>query len=200
MIVGLTGGIASGKTYCTDYLAQQFAIRIIDADLIAREVVAPGSEGLAAISAAFGHDVLHADGSLNRGKMRQIMLADDQARLKLNAIIHPRVRHTMLARLQSDTPSDSYQIMSVPLLLENGLQQYSDVVVVIDVTKATQLRRLQQRDQTDSQAAQRMLNVQMSRAQRLCHAHFIIDNNGTKHHTQQQLRQLHQQLMALHRY
>ncbi|MBV7435429.1 dephospho-CoA kinase [Cardiobacteriaceae bacterium TAE3-ERU3] len=198
MIVGLTGGIASGKTFCTDYLSSTYAIHIVDADLLAREVVQIGSEGLAQIRAEFGDIVITDDGSLNRAKMREIMIADAQARQKLNEITHPRVRQLMRDRLAQYTYDEAnYQIMSVPLLLENKLERYADVVVVIDVDRDTQIKRLHSRDGSDATVASKMLAAQTSREGRITRANYVIDNSRGKSETTQQLDSLHQILCGL---
>ena len=198
MIVGLTGGIASGKTFCTDYLSATYAAHVVDADLLAREVVQIGSEGLAEIRATFGEAVIADDGSLNRGKMREVMLADTEARQKLNEITHPRVRQLMQDRLAQYQYSElNYQIMSVPLLLENKLERYADVVVVVDVDRATQIERLQSRDGSDSAAVSRMIAAQMAREARLARANYVIDNSSSKQETIKQLDHLHQVLCRL---
>lgn len=198
MIVGLTGGIASGKTFCTDYLSSTYAIHVVDADLLAREVVQIGSEGLAQIHAEFGDLVIADDGSLNRAKMREIMLADTQARQKLNEITHPRIRQLMQDRLaQYAYDKAHYQIMSVPLLLENKLECYADLVVVVDVDQNTQLSRLQSRDGGDEIAVRKMLATQMSRDARIIRANYVIDNSCGKAETTQQLDNLHRILCHL---
>lgn len=197
MILGLTGGIASGKSFCSDYLADHYGVHVVDADMLAREVVQAGSEGLASIVDAFGERVLCADGNLNRPLMREIMLAEPTARAQLNAIVHPRVRELMIHRLaEYHYDENAYQIMSVPLLLENGLEKYADAVVVIDVDLQTQMNRLRARDNADDAAIQRMIKIQMARQDRIARAHFVIDNAGSMSLTQRQLDELHHIMQA----
>ena len=198
MIIGLTGGIASGKTFCTDYLSSAYSIHVVDADILAREVVQVGSEGLKQIRIEFGEAVISDDGSLNRARMREMMLADSQVRQKLNEIIHPRVRQLMQDRLaQYQYKQSNYQIMSVPLLLENKLERYADLVVVVDVDKSTQIERLQSRDGSDSIAARKMMAAQMAREARLAHANYVVDNSLSKNATIEQLDDLHSVLSRL---
>lgn len=198
MIVGLTGGIASGKTFCTDYLSSKYAIHVVDADLLAREVVQVGSEGLAQIRAEFGEVVIADDGSLHRAKMREIMLADTQARHKLNEITHPRVRRLMLERLsQYKYDKATYQIMSVPLLLENKLERYADTVVAVDIDLSTQRERLGSRDGSNEAAMKKIIATQMARDDRLLRTNYVIDNNNDKEATTRQLDALHMVLSKL---
>ncbi|UJF23708.1 dephospho-CoA kinase [Suttonella sp. R2A3] len=197
MIVGLTGGIASGKTFCSDYLHNQYDAAVVDADVIAREVVQPGSEGLSAIVTAFGAQVLNTQGALDRAKLRAMMLADDAVREALNTITHPRIRTLMLERIEQSAGAQPYQILSVPLLFENHLHLHCQAVVVIDVDEATQLTRAMARDGAEESAIRRMLAAQLSRFDRLRQTNFVIDNGGSRQASEQQLDRLHDQLLLL---
>lgn len=197
MIIGLTGGIASGKTFCSDYLQTQHGVAVIDADVLAREVVAPGSDGLHAIVAAFGNTVLNEHGTLNRAKLRAMMLADDAVREQLNAITHPRIRALMLERSQQPLGGAPYRILSAPLLLENQLQKHCQAVVVVDVDEQAQLSRAMARDGADAASIKRMLTAQLPRLERLRQANFVIDNSGVRTKTMQQLDDLHHQLLGV---
>lgn len=175
--IGLTGGIGSGKSAVADLLAERGAV-IIDADLLAREAVAPGSEGLARVVEEFGPDVLNPDGSLDRARLGGIVFADAAARARLNAIVHPRVRE--LARLaEAAAEPDAVVVHVIPLLVETGQSAGFDLVVVVDVDPAVQLHRVMRRDGLDEAAAAARIAAQASREQRLAAADLVIDNSGS---------------------
>jgi dephospho-CoA kinase len=175
--VGLTGGIGAGKSEVSRRLADQGAI-VIDADAVAREVVAPGTPGLAEVTAAFGPGVLSPDGSLDRTRLGEIVFADAGLRARLNAIVHPLVAARMLELEQQAGPG-ALIVHDVPLIAENGLADNYDIVVVVDVTPRTQLERLvKQRGLTRDQASARIA-AQASREQRLAVAGIVIDNSGS---------------------
>jgi dephospho-CoA kinase len=175
--VGLTGGIAAGKSEVSRRLAERGAV-IIDADAVAREVVAPGTRGLAEITAAFGPGVLDAGGALDRGRLGEIVFADSALLGKLNAIVHPRVAERML-EIERAAPPDAIVVHDVPLLAENRLAGQYDVVVVVDVPAEVQLDRLtRQRRMPEDQARERM-DAQASRAERLAIADIVVDNSGS---------------------
>jgi dephospho-CoA kinase len=175
--VGLTGGIGSGKSEVARRLAAQGAA-VIDADLIAREVVAPGTPGLAEVAEAFGPGILVPDGSLDRDRLGEVVFADPALLAKLNSIVHPRVRERMLA-LEQAVPAGAIVVQDVPLLAENGLSGLYDVVVVVDATPRVQAERLvRERGMTRQQAAARMA-AQASREERLAIATIVIDNSGS---------------------
>jgi dephospho-CoA kinase len=175
--VGLTGGIGSGKSEVARRLAAHGAA-VIDADLIAREVVAPGTPGLAEVAEAFGPGILGPDGSLDRERLGDVVFADPALLAKLNSIVHPRVRERMLA-LEQAVPAGAIVVQDVPLLAENGLSGLYDVVVVVDATPRVQAERLvRERGMTRQQAAARMAS-QASREERLAIATIVIDNSGS---------------------
>ena len=198
MIAGLTGGIASGKSLVSDALSA-YGVRVIDADLIARDIVAPGQPTLTALVHAFGEDILDAEGRLDRALLRERAFADDVSRAQLNAITHPAIRSGMMARLAEPWRKNEapYRVLSVPLLFENGLQTLADVCVVVDVSETLQLARASQRDGTNAQDIARIMRGQWSRARRLAAAHFVVDNHGERSDTLAYVHELHQQLMAL---
>lgn len=175
--VGLTGGIAAGKSEVSRRLAERGAV-IIDADAVAREVVAPGTRGLAEITAAFGPGVLDAGAAaLDRGRLGEIVFADSGLLGKLNAIVHPLVAERML-EIERAAPPDAIVVHDVPLLAENRLAGQYDVVVVVDVPTEVQLDRLtRQRGMPEDQARERM-DAQASRAERLAIADIVVDNSG----------------------
>ncbi|MGW6460597.1 dephospho-CoA kinase [Streptomyces sp. NPDC055078] len=174
--VGLTGGIGAGKSEVSRLLESYGAV-LIDADKIAREVVEPGTPGLAAVVEAFGTDVLTADGSLDRPKLGAIVFADPDRLAALNAIVHPLVG-ARSRELEKTAGADDVVVHDVPLLAENELASRYDLVVVVDAAPETQLRRLVgQRGMTESEARARMA-AQATREQRRAVADLIIDNDG----------------------
>jgi dephospho-CoA kinase len=175
--VGLTGGIGSGKSEVSKRLAAQGAV-VIDADAIAREVVAAGTDGLAEVVEAFGPEILRADGQLDRPRLGDIVFADPALRGKLNAIVHPRVGARM-AELERGAGPGAIVVHDVPLIAENGLAGGYDLVVVVDVPPRIQVERLvRYRGMTREQAQARMA-AQASREQRLAIAGIVIDNSGS---------------------
>lgn len=173
--VGLTGGIASGKSRVAEYFAA-LGVPVIDSDVIAREVVAPGSEGLAAIVARFGPGVLDAEGQLDRRALRSIVFADPLARSDLEAITHPKIRARMQTLNQES--QGPYVINAIPLLAETGGRRDLDRVLVVDCPESLQVARVMARDQVDEAAARAVLAAQSSRTARLAIADDIIVNDG----------------------
>jgi dephospho-CoA kinase len=173
--VGLTGGIGAGKSEVSRLLVAHGAV-LIDADRIAREVVEPGTPGLAAVVEAFGPEVLAADGGLDRPKLGAIVFADPQKRAVLNSIVHPLVGERS-RELEAAAPADAVVVHDVPLLTENGLAPLYDLVVVVDASPETQLDRLTGlRGMTEEDARARMA-AQATREQRLEIADIVIDND-----------------------
>ena len=176
--IGLTGGIASGKSAVASAF-EALGIVVADADLAARDAVAPGSDGLAEVVAAFGPDVLSADGRLDRAAMRRRIFGDDDARRRLEAIVHPRVRET-LART-CERAASPYAIAAIPLLAEVGGRDaypWLQRILVVDVAEPVQLQRLLQRDGIDEALARRMIDVQATRRERLLIADDVLVNDG----------------------
>ncbi|MEU1381543.1 dephospho-CoA kinase [Streptomyces albidoflavus] len=174
LIVGLTGGIGAGKSEVSRLLVGHGA-HLVDADRIAREVVEPGTPGLAAVVEAFGESVLAADGSLDRPKLGEIVFADPERRAVLNGIVHPLVG-ARSAELQSQAPQDGVVVHDVPLLTENGLAELYDLVIVVDVEPRTQVERLvRSRGMSEEEARARMA-AQAGREERLAVADIVIDN------------------------
>lgn len=177
-VIALTGGIASGKSE-VERRFRALGVHVADADVAARDVVAPGTPGLAEVVAAFGSGILNAGGALDRPAMRRRVFADDGARRRLEAIIHPRVR----AALRADCASapGPYAIAAIPLFAEAGREAYAawvDRVLVVDVPVEVQLARLLRRDGIDEALAWRMIRAQASREQRLAIADDVIRNDG----------------------
>lgn len=192
MRIGLTGGIASGKSTVARKLEQLGAFTI-DADVLARDVVALGTEGLKAVVARFGNSVLAADGSLDRSAMARVIFADPQARADLNAIIHPLVRERA-AELEAAAPVGAVVVHVIPLLVETGQQDRFDAVVVVDTTVEEQLRRLTRRDGLTQTEAEQRVAAQASREERLGAATHVIDSSGPVRETMRQVDELWQNL------
>lgn len=194
LTVGLTGGIGAGKSAVSRLLASYGAV-IVDSDRIAREVVEPGTPGLAAVVAEFGDGVLAADGSLDRAKLGGIVFADADRLRALNAIVHPLVRDRSAA-LQEEAGPDAVVVNDVPLLAENDLAGLYDVVVVVDAAPATQLDRLVRlRGMAEDEARARMA-AQATREQRLAIADIVVDNDGTQAELAERVRKLWEELVA----
>lgn len=175
--VGLTGGIGSGKSEVSRRLRDHGAV-VIDADLLAREVVAKGTEGLAAVVETFGEAVLAEDGSLDRPKLGALVFGDDEARKRLEAIIHPRVR-ARAAEIEAAAGPDAVVVHDIPLLVETGQADAFDVVLVVDVRPEVQLERLTGQRGMTADEAQARIRSQASRADRLAAAGEVIDNSGS---------------------
>lgn len=190
--VGLTGGIASGKSSVADALAAHGAI-LIDSDVLAREVVEPGTPGLAAIVRRFGAGVLAPDGVLDRARLGELIFEDDQARADLNAIVHPAVR-ARRAELFDSAPDDSVVVAVIPLLVESGLVDQFDQIVVVDVPELVQLERLMKRNGFSRDEALARVRSQASRDERLAVADHVIDNSGTPTQTRTQVARLWREL------
>jgi dephospho-CoA kinase len=179
LTVGLTGGIGSGKSAAAHRLAALGAV-VVDSDAIAREVVAPGTDGLQAVVEAFGPDILMSDGSLDRDRLGARVFADPDALSRLNAIVHPRVREQTAARFAAAEAADPQAIVvnDVPLLVEGALQSLYEVVVVVDVPVETQVERLITKRGISEANARARIAAQASREQRLAAANLVIDNRG----------------------
>jgi dephospho-CoA kinase len=174
--VALTGGIASGKSAVSDRLGALGA-DVIDADLVSRELVAPGGVALGEIVAAFGKDVLGPDGTLDRRALRERVFADDALRRQLESILHPRVRDIL--RERAGTGSGAYALLVIPLLVESGHYGWVDRVLVVDVPREMQRARLVARDGITPELADAMLDAQASREQRLAIADDVVVNDAT---------------------
>lgn len=193
-IVGLTGGIGSGKSTIADYFAQ-LGVPIIDADIVAREVVEKGSPLLTQIVEHFGSQILTTQGELDRTKLRQIVFHNETEKQWLNNLLHPAIRTEMLDQLaQVHFP---YAIWVVPLLIENNLTAYCDRILVIDVQPDIQLKRAVQRDNNRTETIKNIIKAQVSREERLEHAHDIIENNLP---IADNAKKLKEQVDALHQY
>lgn len=192
LLVGLTGGIGAGKSEVSRRLAGHGAV-VVDADAIAREVVEPGTPGLAAVVKEFGEDVLLPGGALDREKLGSIVFADEDRRAALNAIVHPLVGERM-QELVEQAPQDAIVVYDVPLLAENDLAGMYQVVVVVDTPVEQQLDRLTGRRGMTEEAARARIAAQATREQRRAVATDIIDNTGTLEHLAEQVDRLWSEL------
>jgi len=186
--IGLTGGIASGKSLVADCFAG-FGVPVIDTDEIAREIVEPGQPALQEIRRVFGDNLVGPEGALDRRRMRQLIFADESRRADLEAILHPRIRQATQAR--ADRAGGPYQVLVVPLLVETGFGDLTDRVLVVDCPVELQTARLLSRDAEDPAQVERILAAQISRTERLAAADDVIDNSGTVAATRAQAEALH---------
>ncbi|WP_373482098.1 dephospho-CoA kinase [Acetobacterium sp.] len=179
-VIGVTGGIASGKSTVTDILKKRFNYIVIDADQLARQAVAPGSPGLLKIAAVFGPEVINANGELNRSLMGELIANDEQARKKLNAIVHPEIKKLY------DQQIDFYQRSGIPtvfydcpLLFETNLQNTVDETILVVADKEIRIGRLIERDKLTRAQAIKRIDMQMSDEDKIALADTIIENNGS---------------------
>lgn len=192
-VVGVTGGIGSGKTAVTDRL-QQLGITVVDADLAARVIMEPGRPALAAVAEHFGRDILMPDGQLDRAALRKIVFADPAERQWLEALTHPLIGEEIRSQLAAaDSP---YVVLASPLLLETSQRAFCDLVVVVDVPESVQVERTMARDDNDEDQVRRIIGAQMPREQRLQAADEVIDNSGNLEDLRRQVDALHGKLLA----
>lgn len=194
--VGLTGGIASGKSTVAAMFAEN-GVPVIDTDQIARSLVEPGEPALAEIVAEFGELVLTPARLLDRARLREIVFSDDIKRRRLESILHPRIRERTLEVAES--AGGPYQIIVVPLLLESGFDRLVDRVLVVDCPREVQVQRLLKRDRESEAGAARMINAQFSRDERLARADDVVDNSGDPAAVRAQVAQLHHRYSGLAR-
>ena len=191
-VVGLTGGIGSGKSTIAELFAE-LGVSIVDADLVARQVVEKGSPLLAEIAAHFGPEILLEDGALNRAALREKVFNHESEKQWLNQLLHPAIRHEMLQQLAAqDAP---YCIFMVPLLIENKLTALCQRVLVVDVSEQTQMTRASQRDNNQLALIKNIVQSQVSRSERLQHADDVINNDADLNES---LPQLKQKVLDLH--
>jgi len=192
--VGLTGGIASGKSTVADMFEKLGAV-IVDTDVIAREVVMPGQPALEEIGELFGPEVIAADGTLDRREVRRLIFEDEPLREQLEEILHPRIRDETFR--QASEAGGEYQLIVVPLLAESPLKDYVDRILVVDCDEGTQIQRLLERDAETIEQAQRILAAQAGRRERLEIADDVIDNGHSLDDTRRQVEDLHRFYIGL---
>ncbi len=193
-LVGLTGGIGSGKSTVAAEFAR-LGIQQVDADIVARQVVAPGTAALDTIVQQFGDAVRSSDGQLDRAMLRQIVFSDEAAKTWLNHLLHPLIRQEMLRQLENAT--SPYVILVAPLLLENKLDQLVDTVLVVDVSEQTQITRTSQRDGSPIPLVQSIMAAQCSRQQRLARAKHVISNEDSADALHSKVADLHRIFLRL---
>ena len=193
-VVGLTGGIGSGKSAATAYF-EKLGIDVVDADEVARDVVAPGSEGLKEIVNRFGDSILQEDGSLNRAALREKVFSDINEKNWLNSLLHPLIRSRMQHLLGEST--SPYCILSVPLLVENKLTEMCNYVVVVDCPETMQLERALKRDGSTEETIRNIMASQATRNERIEAADTVLDNSTTLSALSAQIADLHNTLLAL---
>ncbi len=186
--VGLTGGIGSGKsTVAAEFV--RLGIQQVDADIVARQVVEPGTAALEAIVQQFGEAIRNSDGQLDRSRLRQIVFNDETAKNWLNQLLHPLIRQEMLRQLADAT--SPYVLPVAPLLLENKLDQLVDTVLVVDVSEQTQINRTSVRDGSSESLVQSIMAAQCSREERLARANQVISNEGSSDTLPAKVAELH---------
>ncbi|WP_317930909.1 dephospho-CoA kinase [Halioxenophilus sp. WMMB6] len=193
LIVGLTGGIGSGKSAAMAAF-QALGIEAIDADQAAREVVEPGTPALTAIADHFGSQILLADGRLNRAQLREIIFNNPAEKAWLEALLHPLIREHIVSFLQKAV--SPYALLVSPLLVESGQVNMVERVIVVDVPESTQVARTMARDQNDEALVKSIMASQTKRETRLQAADFVINNSGSLQELQQQVNQIHTELLA----
>jgi len=194
--LGLTGSLGSGKSFVGELLAEA-GHAVLDADLVAREAVAPGTPGLRAVVETFGNRVLAPDGTLLRPLLASIVFADPEARQRLEAIIHPMVRERELAFLEQHR-GPGLPILSIPLLFETGAESLVSHTVVVTVDERTRRHRLAERpDRLSQQEIERRLAAQMPQDEKIRRADFVIDNSGSRDETRRQVRLLCQHIEGM---
>lgn len=193
-ILGLTGGIGSGKSAASDYFQRQ-SIVVVDADVVAREVVQPEQPAWQAIVKRFGADALLENGELNRAWLREVVFADASQRQWLESQTHPRIRQAIIQQLQQ--ANSAYAILASPLLFESQQQQMVQRTLVIDVPEETQLKRASLRDNNNEAQIRQIIAAQMPRAERLQQADDIVDNSNSLEALYQQLEPLHKKYLEL---
>ena len=194
-VVGLTGGIASGKSWVANYLAEQYGVCVVDADWVARQLVEPGMPALTEIVDYFGQGILLATGQMNRALLRSRIFENSADRHWLNGLMHPLIRQAIGQQL--DACHSRYALAVIPLLVETGVPSFVDRVVVVDCSQATQHARLMQRDGVDEALAQSMIKAQASREARLAIAQDVLTNDADLITLQAQCDALHQQWLQL---
>ena len=195
--IGLTGGIGCGKTTVAK-IFEQLKIPVIDADAIARQLVAIGQPALVQIQQEFGPGIFNPDGSLNRKKLSELVFSDPKHKQKLESILHPLVYETIQAELnQLNQLNKPYCIISIPLIFETNMTQFVDRILVVDCSVETQIERVQKRDNMTIERIQSIINSQVSRTFRKSHANDLIDNSETNDRLAEEVKKLHNLYLSI---
>lgn len=198
VVIGLTGGIGSGKSTVARMFGD-LGVHWVDADIVAREVVEPGTPALARIAEHFGDDILQADGTLDRAALRTVVFRDANEREWLEALLHPTIRDELARQLRPVNYDLPYVLLVSPLLLETDQHTLAARAIVVDVPEETQIERTMDRDDNDRDQVERIIAAQMPRKHRLSRGDFVIDNSQPLAQVQAQVETLHQQLLELSR-
>ena len=191
-VVGVTGGIGSGKSAVTERFESR-GITVVDADLAARVVVEPGKPALEAIAGHFGEQLIRADGSLDRAELRRLVFADEVERHWLEQLTHPLIGREIMAQLEAST--SPYTILSSPLLLETSQRDLTDCILVVDVPESVQLERTMQRDDNDEAQVRRIMAAQLPRPERLQGADIVLDNSRSLAALDELVEELHKEFL-----
>ena len=200
LIVGLTGGIGSGKSTAVDAF-RVLGIPIIDADKIAKDMVEVGSKALDELAEHFGEDVLTQHGALDRQQLKSIIFKDESALQKVEDILHPRIKKEIEDQIAeaTDTSDADYLIVDIPLLVEKNYQEMFDRIIVVDILREQQIERVKQRDNLSTAQIENILKAQASREERIEHATHILDNSESPGFLQEQIISLHKNFLGLSR-
>jgi dephospho-CoA kinase len=196
LLVGLTGGIGAGKSAVTRCF-ESLGVPVIDADRVAREVVAPGGPALDEIAAAFGPGVLDASGALDRSRLRERVFAAPDERTRLEAILHPRIRTAMQERVKALTGRAPYAVLVIPLLLEVGQRDMVDRVLVVEAPEGERIARVAARDGVPAGQVRRIMSAQLPQAERMARADDLIWNDGSEEDLRARVAALHRQYLEM---
>ena len=194
LIIGLTGGIGSGKSVASDKFAS-LGITVVDADVASRTVVEPGMPALKEIESHFGSEIIAGDGQLDRTKLREIIASDAEERKWLESVLHPRIGEQIAKEISEST--SPYTLFVAPLLLETNSQEMSARVVVVDVTKEVQVERTAERDEVSTDQVEQMVSAQMEREKRLGKADDVLLNTGTIEELEKKVEELHKKYLQM---
>lgn len=196
-IIGLTGGIASGKSFISDVLKEE-GIPVIDADIISREIVFKGSEALKEIEEKFGKEVLNSDGTLNRKRLGSIVFSEKNKLETLNKIMHPKILNEIKKRIEIiRTQGFNLCVIDAPLLIETGLYHIADIVLLVYVNREVQIKRLIKRDNISIEEAEKRISSQMSFEEKKKYSDYVIDNNGSREDTKKQIHDILEEIILM---
>ena len=190
-VVGLTGGIGSGKSAATS-IFEELGIDVVDADLASREAVMPGSNALMKIHERFGDDILLEDKTLNRGKLREIIFDNSEEKIWLEQLLHPEIRDIIQSKLQSST--SEYVILVSPLLFETDQYDFCDLTILIDTSESSQIARTSKRDEVSEDSVKKIIQTQMSRENKLKLANIVINNDNTLEDLKKNVEKIHKRI------
>ncbi len=196
LVIGLTGGIGSGKSAASQCFERR-GVPIVDADVVAREVVAPGEPALTEIARAFGDEMIQDDGALDRARLRERVFADPEARKRLEGILHPRIREQMAAHLAALPACTPYAVLVIPLLLETGQRDLVDRILVIEAGEPVRVARVAARDRASTDQVRRVIAAQCSADERAAMADDLLLNEGSESELDAKVAVLHEKYLSL---